>query len=128
VAELQQFALHVLVSPGRILPGEPFDQGGDGVVDGRAAACVRVGPFLGHQAAVPAQDGGRGDQAVAAQARGEAPDQRSEQRSIGPVQARRGLVLLSTATSWRSTSSSMSLDEVVRPSRVSQLRSWPKIR
>jgi hypothetical protein len=34
----------------------------------------------------------------------------------------------STATSWRSASSSMSLDEVVRLNRVSQLRSWPKIR
>ena len=33
-----------------------------------------------------------------------------------------GFALRSTASSWRSTSSSMSLDEVVRPSRASQRR------
>jgi hypothetical protein len=36
---------------------------------------------------VPAQDRGRSDQAVTAQVRGEVPDQRSEQRSVGPVRA-----------------------------------------
>ena len=41
-----------------------------------------------HQSAVPAQDRGRSDQAVTAQALGEAPDQRGEHRSVGPVQAR----------------------------------------
>jgi hypothetical protein len=49
VSELEQFALQTLVSPGRILSGQAFDQGGEGGVDGRAAACVRVGPFLGYQ-------------------------------------------------------------------------------
>jgi hypothetical protein len=70
VAELEQFALHALISPGRILSGQPFDQAAMVGVDARAAVGVRVGPFLGDQSAVPAQDGGRSDQAVTAQARG----------------------------------------------------------
>jgi hypothetical protein len=37
---------------------------------------------------MPAQDRGRGDQAVTAQARREAPDQRGQHGSVGPVQAR----------------------------------------
>jgi hypothetical protein len=41
--------VHGQLSPGRILLGQPFDQGGDIGADGRAAACVRVGLFLGHQ-------------------------------------------------------------------------------
>ena len=58
------------------------------VVEGWATGAVRVGPLLGHQAAVPAQDRGRGDQAVTAQRRGQASDQCGEQGAVGPVQAR----------------------------------------
>jgi hypothetical protein len=50
------------------------------------------------------------------------------QRSIGPVQARPGVVLRSTATSWRRTRSSMPLDDGARGSSVSQLSSRLKIR
>src|SRR5687767_2155975 len=41
VAELEQFALDALVAPGRVLSGQPCDQGGDGVVGGRATGAVR---------------------------------------------------------------------------------------
>jgi hypothetical protein len=59
MAELEQFALDALVVPGRVLAGQLFDQGGDRVVDGWATGAVRVGPFLGDNAAVSPQDGGR---------------------------------------------------------------------
>jgi hypothetical protein len=86
-------------APGRILPGKPLDQGGDGRVDWRTTACVRVGPFLGHQATMPAQDGGRGDQAVTAQVRER--HRLSAASTARSAQSRRGLgfVLRSTATS-----------------------------
>ena len=123
VAELEQFALDALVAPGRVLAGQPFDQRGDRVVDGWATGTVRVGPLLGHQAAVPPQDRGRGDQAMTAQHRGRR--RISAANTARSAQSRRGLglVLRSTATSWRRTSSSMSLDDDARPSSVSQLRS-----
>src|SRR5919107_4435906 len=66
VAELEKLALDALVAPGLVLTGQPLDQFGDGVVEAWAPAAVRVGPLPGHQAAVPPQDRGRGDQAVAA--------------------------------------------------------------
>jgi hypothetical protein len=56
--------LDALVAPGLVLAGHPFDQRGDLRVDGWATGTVWVGPF--HQAAVPAQDCGRSDQAVRA--------------------------------------------------------------
>jgi hypothetical protein len=65
-----------------------FARGGDRVVEGWATATVRVGPLLGHQPSMPAQDRGRGDQAVPALRRGQALDECGEQRSVGPVQAR----------------------------------------
>jgi hypothetical protein len=50
-----------------------------------------------------------------------------ERGPIGQSSRGLGLVLRSTATSWRRTSSSMSLDDAW-PSSVSPLRSWLKIR
>jgi hypothetical protein len=91
VAELEQLALDALVAPGLVLAGHPLDQRGDRLVDRWATGAARVGPLLGHQAAVPPQDRGWRDQAVAAQHRGEASDQGSEQGSVGPVQARLGV-------------------------------------
>src|SRR5215212_1829992 len=67
---LRSFALDALVAPGLVLSGHPFDQRGDRRIDGWAAGAVRVGPPLGH---------------------GQAPDQRGEQGSVGPVQARLGV-------------------------------------
>jgi hypothetical protein len=66
IAELAQFALDARITPARVLAGQPFGQCGDGGVEGRAPGAIRVGPLSGHQAAMPAQDGGRGDRSVAA--------------------------------------------------------------
>jgi hypothetical protein len=76
------------VAPVSVLAGQVLDQRGDRLVERWAAGAVRVGPLLGHQAVVPAQERGRGDQVMSAQHRGEASDERGEQGSVGPVQAR----------------------------------------
>ena len=128
MTEFEQLALDTLVAPGPVLPRQPLDQRGDRVVEGWATGAVRVGPPLGHQAVMPPQEGGRGDQAVTAQHRGQVSDQRGEQGAVGPVQPSLGLALRSTATSWRRTRSSMSLDDGARGSSVSQFSSWLKIR
>jgi hypothetical protein len=70
VTELERFPLDVLVAPGVILPGQLLDQRSGGAIEGRTPGAVRVGPLSGHQVAVSAQDGGRGDEAVTAQRRG----------------------------------------------------------
>jgi hypothetical protein len=66
VAEFAQLALDPHVSPVRVLPCHPHDQRGDDVVDRWAAGSVLVGPLSAYEVAVPAQDGARGDQAMAA--------------------------------------------------------------
>ena len=86
MAELEQLTLDSLVSPPVILSGEPPDQHGDLSGDRRAPRPVRVGPLPGNQAVVPAQDGPRGDQLVRPRAPGQEPDQRREDRAVGPVQ------------------------------------------
>ena len=72
-----------------VLPTEL--QRSDRRVEGWATGAVRIGPLLGDQLAVPPQDCGRSDQAVAAQHRGEASDQHGEQGPVGPVQAGLGV-------------------------------------
>ena len=74
VAELEQLALDPLVSPARVLRRHPYDQRGEHVVDRWAPGSVRVGPLLANEAAMPAQDRVRGDQAMAAQCSGQPPD------------------------------------------------------
>jgi hypothetical protein len=64
VAEVEQLALDPLISPARVLPGHAHDQGGEGVVDRWASGPVGVGPSSADEAAVPAQDRVRGDQAM----------------------------------------------------------------
>jgi hypothetical protein len=91
VAELEQFALDALVAPGFVLAGHPFDQRDDHWVDGWAPGAARVGPLLGDQAAMPAQDRGRGDHAMPAQPRGQVSDECGEQGSVGPVEAGLGV-------------------------------------
>jgi|tagenome__1003787_1003787.scaffolds.fasta_scaffold17849966_1 hypothetical protein len=44
-------------------------------------------PLLAHQAAMPAQDGLWGDQAMAAQCSGQPPDEGGEHHTVRPVQA-----------------------------------------
>jgi hypothetical protein len=70
MAELEQLALDALVAPVLIFPGHLFDQRGNRRVDRSATGVMGVDPLLGHQAAVPAQDRGWSDEAVAAQHRG----------------------------------------------------------
>jgi hypothetical protein len=86
IAEFQQFALDPPVSPAVILGGEPLDQRGDIGADRRPSRPMRVGPLAGDEAAMPAQDGAGGDQPVHPQPRGQEPDQRGEDRPVGPVQ------------------------------------------
>jgi hypothetical protein len=64
VAELGQFALDLLVSPAVVLGGELPDERGDLGADRRPARPVRVGPFPGHQPAMPPQHGPWRDQPV----------------------------------------------------------------
>ena len=56
--------MDALVAPGLVLATHPFDQHDDRRVDRWASGAVRVGPLVGHQAAVPPQDRGRRDQAM----------------------------------------------------------------
>ena len=70
VAECEQLALEPLVSPSGVLPRHPHDQRGERVVDRWSSGPVRVGPPSADEAAVPAQDRVRGDQAMGRSARG----------------------------------------------------------
>ena len=128
VAEFEQLALDPLVPPRVVLGGEPLDERCDLGVDRWPPCAVRVGPVAGNEAAVPAQDGARvisrcirsrvGRSWISA-----ARIARSAQSSRG-----RGLARRSTATSWRSTSNSASLEADDRPSRTSQPQSRTKMR
>ena len=90
VAEFEQFALNSLVSPAGILPGHALDQRAHTVIDGWTTA-VGVGPLVGHQATVPAQDCARCDQSMDPQHFGQGSDQRGEHRSIRPVHSGLGV-------------------------------------
>jgi len=87
VAEIEQLAPQPQVSPARVLPRHPQDQGGEGVVDRWSSGPVGVGPSSADEAAVPAQDRVRGDQAMAPQRSGQPPNEGREHGSVGPVQA-----------------------------------------
>src|SRR6266536_5850587 len=56
VSELEQLTLNPLVAPAVVLPGHPFDQPGDRLVDGRTPVPVWRGPLRGYQPTMPAQD------------------------------------------------------------------------
>ncbi len=81
----------LLVSPVVILGGEPLDQRGDLGADRRPSHPVRVGPLAGDQAAVPAQDGAGGDQAMRPQPCWQEPDQCGEDCAVGPVEPGPGI-------------------------------------
>jgi hypothetical protein len=67
------------------------DQRGDLDADRRSAGPVRVGPFPGDQTAVPPQDGTWGNQPVHLQRSRQEPDERGEDRAVGPVQPGPGM-------------------------------------
>ena len=63
VAEAGEFAVDASVSPGGVLGGQAEDQGAQAGGDGGSTGSGRLGgPAAGDQLAVPAQDGGRGDE------------------------------------------------------------------
>ena len=86
MTELEQLALNLLVSPAVVLGGEPLDECGDLGADRRPSHSVRVGPVAGDQAAMPAQESAGGYQPVRSQPWRQEPDQRGEERPVGPVQ------------------------------------------
>jgi hypothetical protein len=88
MAECEQLALDPPVSPARVLPRHPHHQGDQDVVDRWSSGPVRVGPSSAHEAAMPAQDCLRGDQARATQRSGQPPDESGEHGSVRPVHAR----------------------------------------
>ena len=88
VTKFAQFALDPLVAPHRVLVRHPLDQRSEALIDGRAPRSARVGPLPGDQAALPAQDRACGDQPVAAHGRRQQPNQRDEDRTVRPIQAR----------------------------------------
>ena len=63
-------------------------QGDQDVVDRWPSGPVGVGPSSAYEAAMPAQDRVRGDQAAATQCSGQPLDERGEDGSVCPVHAR----------------------------------------
>jgi hypothetical protein len=91
MTEFEQFALHSPVTPSRVLRRHLHDQCRDGVVDRRASGLVRVHPLVVYQAAMPAQNRVRGDQAMAAQRSGQPLDERGEHSPVRPLETRSGI-------------------------------------
>jgi hypothetical protein len=87
VSESGELALDAAVSPARVLLCQADDQLTKLAVEARATGRVRVGPSLGDQAAVPGQQGGGGDQTVAAQFARQDPGQGGQECSVGPGRA-----------------------------------------
>jgi hypothetical protein len=72
VAEADEFAVDASISPRRILGGQAHDQGAQACGDGGSPGSDGLGgPAAGDELAVPAQDGGRGDEQSAASRPGE---------------------------------------------------------
>src|SRR5512132_4587748 len=72
--------------PARVLSRHPHYKGGEDVLDRWPSGPVRVGPSSADEAAMPAQDRVRGDQAMATQCAGQPPDERGEDRPVRPLQ------------------------------------------
>jgi hypothetical protein len=87
VAESGEFAVDAAVSPGRVLRSQAQDQAAEAGGDGGSTESARLaGPAAGDQLAVPAQDGGRGDdeQPEASSGR-EQSGEGGDQGAIGPA-------------------------------------------
>jgi hypothetical protein len=78
VSELEQLAADSLMAQARVLSGHPHHQGGEDVVDRWPSNPVGVGPSSAYEAAMPAQDRVRSDQAAAAQCAGQPRDERGQ--------------------------------------------------
>jgi hypothetical protein len=88
VPELEQLAVDSLVSPAVILSGQALDQRGHRVINGRTPNAMGIGPLLGDQATMPAQDRARRNQAMPPQPLRQPADEGGEDRAIRPIQAR----------------------------------------
>lgn len=88
MTETEEFALHPAMTPVGIFPGQPEHQVTHLVTDPRAAGPVRIGPMPADQAAVPGQQGGRGDDPMLPQRAGQGPDQRGQHHPVRPCQPR----------------------------------------
>ena len=122
VAGLEELALDPLVPPERFsVASRPMSA----VISALTAAArpVRISRLARDQPAMPPEHGAGCHQPVHPQRSGQGADQRGEHRAVVRSSRGRGWVRRSTATSCRSTSSSMSLDAVERPSRTSQPQS-----
>jgi hypothetical protein len=75
VAESEEFSLDAAMTPGRVLLGQSDDEGADLHLDRRTPRRAGIGPSLGDQAAVPSQQGGRGEAPVCPQTAGQQPAQ-----------------------------------------------------
>jgi hypothetical protein len=87
VAELEQLALEPRVPPARVLPRHPHHQDGEDVADRRSSGPVGAGPSSADEAAMPAQDRVRGDQAMGPQRSRQPLTERGEHGPVRPVHA-----------------------------------------
>jgi hypothetical protein len=89
VAEADGVAVDASVSPGGVLGGQAEDQGAQAGGDGGSTGSGRLrGPAAGDQLAVPALDGGRGDEQTVASAGGEQSGERGDEGAVGPRRPR----------------------------------------
>jgi hypothetical protein len=89
VAEAGEFAVDASISPGGVLGGQTDDQGTQAGGDGRSTGPDGLGgAAAGDELAVPAQDGGRGDEQPEASADREQSGEGGDQGAVGPRYSR----------------------------------------
>ena len=92
VVESDELAVDASVAPGGVLAGHLEYQRADRLWGGWAAwLSSRVGPAVGDELGVPAQQGSRGDEPNPAQRGGEQSAQRAEDGAVDPVHRRAGV-------------------------------------
>jgi hypothetical protein len=99
VAESGEFTVDAPIAPGRVLGGQPGDQGVEACGNGGSAgAGVRGGPAAVDDVSVPAQDRCGCEQQSAAAMSGQESAEGGDHGSIGPADPGRGRRRLSTAS------------------------------
>jgi hypothetical protein len=121
-AETFQLANDTLIPPARVFPCQPNDQLSNLTVNARSTGSSFVGPAFRHETSVPTQKRRRRDQQRRPRdprqhPRGRRQNHRSADRKLGRPTSRRR-----TASSWRSTTISSSLNSVDRNSRNTTCR------
>jgi hypothetical protein len=128
VAEAAQLAVDAAIPPGGVLPSKPQHQRADLRRDARTATAVRVGPAASDQVAMPAQQRRRLHEHTPPSRTRQQPGEPGQHRPIGPIEPRPVTWRRSTATSWRSMSSSTSLVAVLLASSTSHRSTWQNSR